>query len=373
MKKIAYVLRTDTLRKEARVKKLTEYLKGCNIDSHVYAFVKTAEKFSGEYTNILCKSEAVRFSILRHVFKFVELQLRFLRLIYKERERFDTYLIANYEFIVAGFIAKSFFRVRIVVDLHEHYFSTIFKNKFLSKLLFGSVLDGVIFANRARMEDFIGISVCSPKFPAAIVRNFPERRGESTELSWKHIKADGDVVRIGIVGGIGIGRFVAESIKSLDREEFSEKVSIVTFGPETKFRVRHIAIEEKGPFVHNEIDVMISKLIDVSLVFYDPKINSNNRLCEPNRFFQSYNEKKVILTFYHESIKEFYDESVIVIDDRNFDESIVSAVRGLMAKSQSETERLRLVLHSRPRVYFEDGVENLEGLVLGSAASLRED
>jgi len=351
---IVYFIRTDSLQFEARGEKFCRYVKNQGFDVLMAAFVKKSFKVCYEAiqkVSNLGNKLVPRW--VRHLAKFIALQYFFLKTFYERRKQISHIVIGNYEFIPVALILALIVKTPIYVDLHEHYFTKKFLPPYIAHFLLTRWLDGVILANQARADDLL--DKYSRDEAVSIVRNFPDI--VSSTLVLKNIQI-GEKIKIAIVGNIAPGRFVEESIKYLDSNEFASKIELHLFGRFPLIKTSFIEHINHGPFNHGEIDDLM-KSIDVSLVFYDRSHSKNYFLCEPNRFFQAYNAGNKIICFDHPSISEFYDDNVWVISEDNFKCELVQAVSNL-------TDNLNNVKINhectRKVLTYKDGVAGLKWL-----------
>lgn len=355
--RLLYVLRTDALSSEARVFRVFDLLerKGCS--PHVFALVKTLSEFDFANTQEICRAEKVQWAPLRHVLKFFELQVRTIAGVLRHPETADVIVIANYDLLVAGAALRVVFRRRVVVDLHEHYFRGLFGRYWVSQIVFTKIFSGVIFANRERAVDCMGAGALKSN-AVAIIRNFPIATPGVVMTPSSGNKRE--ILRVGIVGGYRPGRFVRESIRSLDTEDFGGRIEIVTFGPKAEVVCDHIELVEHGKFRHDEIEGL-TEGIDVSLVFYDPRRSANNLFCEPNRYYQSYNAGKILISFLHSSLESIMDQYCLLTELDDFENSLRIAISDLLKRRKSSGWEFESI--ERKRVVFDDGIFGLNVLL----------
>ncbi|MEE9385360.1 MAG: hypothetical protein V3V08_18290 [Nannocystaceae bacterium] len=353
-RRIAYFVRTNQLATEARVARLFEALEAREYRCEVFGVVKQKSHFSHPCREYICAADRVGTHWLKLVAKLCEVQLAGAVAFFRHYRGVDSLVISNYEFLFLGLILRWCFGVRVVVDLHEHYGGWRFANRLFGRFLLLRAFSGVVFANRARADDFLGNSDGDSR--VAIVRNFPYVNVGAVPTP--NISSAKSLI-VGIVGDALPGRFVRESIRSLDTVELATCIEIRTFGPKINESTRHVAVREHGPFGHWEIDELIAD-VDVSLVLYDPTLSANNRLCEPNRFFQAFNLGKTILCFQHPSLAQFYDAQCRIVDRENVAGSLRAHIGELVAeKRRRQSERQLTSSAKRQRLVFEAGHENL--------------
>lgn len=351
---IIYFIRTDSLQYEARGEKFCKY-----VEHHGYAVLMAAVVKKNFKVNFRSIQKVVNIGNKlipqwgRHLVKFVAIQYFFFKTYHKRREQISHIVIGNYEFLPAALILALISRTRIYIDLHEHYFTRLFINPHFANFILTKWLDGVIFANHARAEDLLGQYSGGEK--VSIVRNFPDIKGGSIVVNNFHVNQK---IKLAIVGNIAPGRFVEESIRYLDSNQFASKIELHLFGRIPLIKTLFVEHVNHGSFNHDEIDDLMQS-IDVSLVFYDRSYSKNYFLCEPNRFFQAYNAGNKIICFDHPSISEFYDDHVLVINEDNFKCEFVQAVSSLTDKlnnDKNNNERTRKVLT------YNDGITGLKWL-----------
>lgn len=328
---IAYFIRTDSLKFEARGEKFCNHLKNYAHDTLMVAIVK--ETFNVPYEAIQKVVDVGNKFIplwARHMIKLIAIQYLFFKIFYKRNKQISHIVIGNFEFLPAALILALFVRIPIFVDLHEHYFTKIFIHPCFANFIFTKWLDGVIFANQARADDLLGKYSDGEK--VSIIRNFPDIKAGSIVLDNFQ---ESQKIKFAIVGNIAPGRFIEESIESLDVTDFSSEIEIHLFGRFPHLEVSNIALINHGAFNHDEIDDLL-KSVDVSLIFYDRNYNKNFFFCEPNRFFQAYNAGNEIICFDHPSLSEFYDASTWVINEENFKNELFQVVKSLIKKLRND-------------------------------------
>jgi len=355
---VVYFVRTDSLQKEARVARLFRALKEKGSDVEVFGIVKSEDGFSYSYREYVCRSDSVRWKLLKVLLKLIEIQVTSLRTFRAHYRNRDLLIIANHEFLLVGLIIRLFTRMPVVVDLHEHYYTWLFGIKQFSQFFFLRLFSGVIFANRPRAKEFLSDRAASKN--VAIVRNFPQMR---PGVVFAPRLCSDSLYRVGIVGGDVPGRYIGDSVRALDRPEFKNQIEIRTFGQPLGIRPAHVSIAEHGPYRHWEI-LELLKTVDSSLVFYDPHKTANNRLCEPNRFFEAYNSGLTIFCFDHSSLSEFYDEFCSVVDQHQFEVDLSRAMRMAIEDKMNRQRNLdSTIIVKRRLLVFDEGIENLEFLV----------
>ena len=169
--RLLYVVRTDALSSEARVFKIFTTLRREGCSPHVIGLVKSESNFEFPNRQIICKSDRIPWGVVRHISKFIELQLRTLVSVLSHPERPSVIVIANYDLLFAGAILRVILRRKVVVDLHEHYLRGIFRHHRLSRFVYTRIFSGVVFANRERAIDTMGDSGVESS-AVAIIRNF---------------------------------------------------------------------------------------------------------------------------------------------------------------------------------------------------------
>lgn len=358
-RKIVYLVRTNSLQREGRIAKLFRVLEEHDQEVEIFGVVNRKEGFKYRHREYICKSDKYQSKTIKILAKLAEIQYVAFRTFRRHLRNADLLIIANHEFLFVGLLLRIFYRVPIIVDLHEHYFASVFGRKWLSRFLFLFAFSGVIFANRHRAIDFLG-----PKASAhnvVVVRNFPDDN-RSTVIAPSYCQEV--TFCIAIVGGDKPGRFIHESVLALDHPLFADSVSVKTFGDPIGIATKYVKFVEHGAYRHWEIHELL-QVVDASLVFYDPTLSNNNRLCEPNRFFEAYNMGKVVFCFNHSSLSEFYDDQCKVINQQQF----VSDFRNQLGES-IEDKRFNTGMSTirkpvqRSRLVFDDGIENL-GFLLG--------
>ncbi len=358
---IVYFVRTNTMQNEARVARLFRALSSANCNCVAYGVVKHRGDFDYAYTEYVASADRITNFPLRIIVKFFEVQRVVWRAARSEYKSADIIIIANHEFLPVGILLRLFGKKRVVVDLHEHYYEKLFHWHWWSNLFFTRIFSGVIFANRKRAEDFMGESGDYSK--VTVARNFPDASsGDVLTPAY----SNNSKFQVAIVGGAVPGRYVRESIRALDQLSLANKIEIHTFGPEVKEPTSYVNLKEHGMFKHWEIESLLED-IDGSLVFYDPSTNGNNRLCEPNRFFQAYNLGKIIFTFDHPSISEFFDKYCRIISQTSFADQLceqVVAAANAKEKSFPITSTDIMGAERRRLLTYDDGLENLENLTI---------
>jgi hypothetical protein len=348
---ITYFVRADSLRFEARGEKLLTYLDAHGEEPLMAAVVKEPYNFKfNSIQKIHNGGPKWMPQVLRHVLKFIVIQLFFLRVLFKKRQKISYIIIANYEFLPIALVLGPLIKIPIYVDLHEHYFTDLLASPRVANFVFTRWLNGVIFANQSRADDLLG--PYSRGSRVSVVRNFPDVATESVET---RAKVAGSKIKVTIVGNIAPGRFVEQSIRSLDDFEFAESIEIHLFGSFPDFELTHVSLINHGRFNHEDIDRLISEM-DVSLVFYDPSYSKNFLMCEPNRFFQAYNAGNKIVCFEHPSLYEFYDAAVRIIDTQEFEDDLKDSVRDFVKIFNSHAG---YVHQKRKKLTFNEGVTGL--------------
>ena len=346
-----YVVRTDALDTEARVSRLFTSLSNRGVTVKVFGVVKKISEFEFASEEYVCRSDSIGLRPLRLLGKYFECNFAAARFLQNEGRDGDVYILANFEFFALGLWLR-LFRKTVVFDLHEHYHRKLFRYHRVTHFIFAKIFSGVCFANLVRAKDYLGEYSSTKK--VAVVRNIPyETHGVIRVPKW----VEDDRLRIAVVGGPRPGRFVLESIAALDTAEFASKVEIVCHGPELGVKTSFVPIVEYGRFKHWEIEDHLEKL-DASLVFYDPAVSMNNRLCEPNRFFQAFNLGKLIFCFDHCTLREFYDEGVLIVSPDRFDSSFKEVVRRAIEMKQMKSLEIE-----RKLAVFEENTVNLDLLM----------
>lgn len=347
----AYFIRTGSVDSEGRVARFFSFLESHGGHCEMFAVVKKQSEFSFDCRQYISFSERIRFGPLRHISKLVDVQVTGLRYFLKYYRDADVIFLANHEFLFLGLTLRFFFRKRVIIDLHEHYYERLFRKQGFSRWFFTKLFSGVIFANVQRAEDFLGPIENSDC--VSIVRNLPDV--PKSMLCLPHFTSDRKL-QIGLVGAAIPGRFVRESIRALDNPSIAKVAEIKTFGPETMEKTNHIQLFEHGRFSHDEIDVLTESL-DVSLVFYDPDQNGNHLYCEPNRYFQAYNAGKFLISFHHESLKEFFDGGCFVISKTDFETALIKVIDKICRLKQvSQNDEIETF--TREVANYRDSIKN---------------
>lgn len=351
---IIYFIRTDSLQFEARGEKFCKYVK-----HHGYGVLMAAVVKKNFKVNFRSIQKVVNVGSklipqpIRHLVKFVAIQYFFFKTYHKRREQISHIVIGNYEFLPAALILALIARTRIYIDLHEHYFTRLFINPYFANFILTKWLDGVIFANHARADDLLGQYSGGEKI--SIVRNFPDIKGGSIVVNNFQVNQK---IKLAIVGNIAPGRFVEQSIKSLDVKDFSSEIEVHLFGRFPLLQTSNIDLINHGTFDHDEIDDLL-KSVDVSLIFYDRSYSKNFFLCEPNRFFQAYNAGNDIICFDHPSLSEFHDKSTWIIGEDDFKNQLFNVVKILSVKLRNEAKSTEC---KRELLTYVDGVKGLSWL-----------
>jgi hypothetical protein len=360
---IAYFVRTDLLQSDARIARLCRVLSDHETNVEVFGIVKSRDGFTYAHREYVCRTDNVKWKLLKVALKLLEIQIAGLRAYWRHYRHSPLLIFANHEFLILGLFLRLFFRQSIVVDLHEHYYAWLFGKKWFSRPFFLSIFSGAIFANRMRAIDFIGDRAESDN--VVVLRNMPDTpSGNIPAPSY----CSSDKFRLGIIGGFKPGRYIHESVRALDIPENTGQLEILTFGSPLNISTRNIPLVEHGRYRHWEIFDLLNQ-IDASLVFYDPLRSDNNRLCEPNRFFEAFNAGKIVFCFDHPSLREFYDSQCVVVSKQNFGSELTDKVgKAAAMKKLSNDSNDKQNMIDRRLLVFDSGIENLDFLIrLGSS------
>ncbi len=341
------------MKHEGRVARLFQALsdRGCRCEA--FAVVKEKSRFEYDCVEYVAWADTIAFHPLKILVKLLETQWAGWKAYRRHFRDADTLILANHEFFPLGIMLAALSRKAIFIDLHEHYYSGLLGQKWFGGWFFLQLFSGVIFANRARAEELLGELAGTAN--VIITRNMPVL--PPGNVATPAFVVDDRLV-LAIVGAPLPGRYIRETLKVLDTPEMASVIKIRTFGRRHMLDLRDLEVEQHGPFHHSKIDDL-TRGIDGSFVFYDPGLNDNNRLCEPNRFFQAYNLGKLIFCFDHPSLSEFYDEGCHIVDRDDFAQSLRSHVLAAVACKRNPAAPT----FDRRLLRYEDGLVNIGALI----------
>lgn len=320
---LTYLIRTISIDTDDRLLKTCSFLRRSGIDLEVCAVVNECVPQSADEP-----IKQVELS-LRKTFASGRLTLlKYLELLwrigYYIQRRPGRRWFVNYDFLPLHLIYLMGGRCcdRPYWDLHEMP-PTAMSKVLPLRVIFSFLLRRslVIVCNDARrkaLEELFQVDLGS----AVVLRNFPDAasvsRLRSARNSWlRSQSAARDPYRIIIIGGDVPGRYVRESISVVASLRTERQIDLEV----------HLIGGQKwdGPedFVYSTGRVPLAELLKrcvtggTSLCFYS-RHNINNRLCEPNRFYQALIAGQHVVTFCHPSLQDIGYPWHHVIDENNF-------------------------------------------------------
>jgi hypothetical protein len=341
--KVCYLIRTNALDSDERFNKTCAFLSGVGNVVQVFAVVKRVS-MGLQDTWIQQRLYLRRLLGSGHlvVLKYIELLLRAAWFLTTHRGR---RWYANFDFLPLHVLTVMLTprHMRPIWDLHEMPPDFVIRNAILRRVVaYVLTRSHVIVCNEARrdaLEGMFGIRLQD----ALVLRNYPARSALEALLQERRAyldspEAEDDRYRIVITGGNVPGRCVRESVKVIaslrEKTGLPLEVTIVGGAP----------LDYPGDFVTSTGFIPFTELIrrcvagGISLCFY--RTNSlNNRLCEPNRFYQAMVVGQHVLTFDHPSLNELQYANHHIVDESDFARSLEAKLLSLLTGTTGPRDR----------------------------------
>jgi len=310
-------IRTDALSQDDRVNKISKLLKeACDVQT--VAFVKNGEKVRSGTHLVMLHSRHWNLPKLIRLVEFVVKQIFW----YFKLNKGGILWLNNEDFIFVLFFERLFSRhEKTVVDFHELPRFIAEKSR-IQTWLWRWLLkrSHIIHANEYRSSLVRLSNVGKQNY---VLRNYPSA---VTNAKLSQSESYEGSKSIGIFGLPLEGRYILESIdcvlKSNGASSREKQYKMYLVGStRNQYRIdlspQHVFT---GRLTHTELIDYYNR-VDICLCFYGGS-SLNNKLCEPNRFFQAYNANKHIVTFDHVSLNEFFDDGVHIINEEDFHEEL---------------------------------------------------
>lgn len=347
---LTYLIRTNSLDADERFAKTCAFLQRRGVDVDVFALVKSPSeiahrtRWSEQLLSLRRWFPSGNFLVL----KYLELILRAALYLLTHRGR---RWYANFDFMALHLLTAFFASKhnRPIFDLHEMP-ANIFLKCRLARALFAYLLrrSHVIVCNTARrdaLENHFGVCLSD----ALILRNTPAeaafRTIRNSRKCWLAAQAEGvalDTEQIVLVGGDTPGRYVRESADVIARLRVETgrdlRLSVIGGTP----------LKDAGDFVSNTGFIPFNTLAErcveggVSLCFY-ALTSLNNRLCEPNRFYQGIAAGQYVVTFDHPSLSDAGYPFHKVINEEKFETALRACLLRLLDDGADAGTRLAAV------------------------------
>ena len=342
---VCYLIRTNALDSDERFAKTVQFIRKTNRSVQVFAVVKRRTSDDWEFIQQRLRLRNILRSGRWIALKYLE--LLFVTGLFLLRHKGRRWY-ANFDFIPLQFFSVLFSsrNNRPIWDLHEMPPKVFMKNLILNRV-FAYLLRNshVIVCNRARLEA-LEVSFGVDLSESLILRNTPGRWAfdeliASTRKYCAVTSSEENVRSIVITGGNAPGRYVSESIEVVRevRHETGVDLRLTLVGGK--------ALETSYEFVNSTGFIPFDQLVQhcvrggISLCFYST-VSLNNRLCEPNRFYQAIVAAQHVVTFDHPSLRDVSYHRHHVVDEQQFKESLKMILKQIISapyERQSSLDR----------------------------------
>lgn len=340
---LCYLIRTNTLDADERFAKTYQFLQDVGENVQVYGVVKRQADVDSDFIQQQLHLRSVFGSGRLVVAKYAELLLYTAMFLLRHRGR---RWFANFDFLplqlLSTFLSPR--HSRPIWDMHEMPPNVAMRNPVIRRIFVYLLRKNhIIVCNQARLdalEEVFGVDL----HDALILRNTPGRQAFDQLMAFRQsyladVTPEDDLRTIIITGGNTPGRMVQESVEVVkvlrDETGIDLRVTLVGGAP----------LEETYDFVTSTgfipFDELVHRCVQggISLCFY--RMDSlNNKLCEPNRFYQAVVAGQHVISFNHSSLRDVPHPWHYVVEEEDFGSSLKNILRYILTTPTDPKKRL---------------------------------